>query len=191
MKQTKRLIALAVALVLALTLALPAMAAVNWEDFYIITEPQGQTISRSESCTLSVEVNIPEGVDEVTYQWYARGEILAGATANTLQVSPDDAYPKNAYSYTSFSCSITAIDNDDGQSRTLSTSQVTVRPKRTFGDKLYSVTLGPFAEAFARLPFIFEQSRNGSWLGFPVYLLSLPIIILVNFIVNIIELFRH
>ena len=170
-----------------------AAAAVNWDEFSIINVSQTQIISRGESCTLSVEVNIPDGIDEVTYQWSSTGEILAGATANTLQVRPDDAYyPKDAYHYTGFSCSITAIDNDDGQSKTLSLPrQIEVRIKRTFGEKLYSVTLGPFAEAFSLLPFMFEESRNGAWWGFPIYLLSLPQFILANFLENIMELSWH
>jgi len=34
---------------------------VDWDDFYIVTQPRELTVPYGESFTLSVEVNIPEG----------------------------------------------------------------------------------------------------------------------------------
>ena len=47
------------------------MAATDWDDFYIITQPpENLYVPYGESFALSVEVNVPDGVDAVTYQWY-------------------------------------------------------------------------------------------------------------------------
>jgi len=194
MKHTKRLLALAVALVLALTLALPAAAAVNWREFSINNVSQIPIISRGESFTLSVKANIPEWVDEVTYQWHG-GQgygLIEGATTNTLQVNPGDAYyPKAPHHFTEFFCSVTAVDNDEGQSQTLTTRQIGVRVKRTFGDKLYSVTLLPFAEAFYMSSLPFVSTDQFPWWSYPASVLGFPFFLLVSFIENIMGLSGH
>jgi len=137
-------------------------SAVDWKDFYIITHPQSQKIPRGESFTLNIEVNIPDGV-EVTYKWYTYGwQPIEGATTPTLQLTPDDAYyPKagNPYSKigtagaqeSSFYCKITAIDSDDGQSKTLDSKHVSVQVRGSFWERLSSVTVGPFKTVFDSL----------------------------------------
>ena len=195
MKHTKRLLAMASALALALTLALPAMAAVNWDDFTIITEPppERQYVKRGESFTLSVEVNIPEGV-EVTYQWYAyvtpSDRPIAGATAPSLQLGPSDAFYPNMWGiagsrFCFYTCWITATDNISGQTKKLSSwPSTTVRVEGNFFEKLYSVTLEPL---------VFGFSRMGDYFGFggPFALLfGLPYDVIQRYINSFKELFK-
>jgi len=71
MKHTKKLFALLLTLALAFSLAMPAMAAVDWDDFRIVTQPQSMTIKDGDSFTLSVEVDFPAGV-VVAYMWILR-----------------------------------------------------------------------------------------------------------------------
>lgn len=67
MKQTKKWLALVLTFALALSLALPA-AAVNWDEFRIVTQPQSMTVAYGESATLTIEVNVPDGA-QVVYDW--------------------------------------------------------------------------------------------------------------------------
>ena len=79
MKHTKQLLALLLTLAMALGLGASdafaqeaaAESTVNWDDFYIVTQPQGATIPYGDSFTLDVEVNLPEGV-VVNYDWLLR-----------------------------------------------------------------------------------------------------------------------
>jgi len=196
MKHTQRLLAVLLTLVLAFGIGAPAMAeeivleeivfeaeasmeipveiaeapmeaaAVNWDDFYIITQPpKNLYVKRGESFTLSVEVNIPEGV-EVTYQWYAyetpSDRPIAGATAPSLQLGPGEAYYPNMWGaagsrYGYYTFGITATDNVSGQTKKLSIWPVAVSVEGTFFEKLYSVTFEPL---------VFGFSRMGDYFGF-------------------------
>jgi len=120
MKNTKKLLALLLVLLLDFGLALPAMAAVNWDEFYIITEPQGKTVPYGLDITLSVEVNIPAGV-KVTYQWFSNrgGAGFPVSTRPVMQLSPSDfGYPRSSQPYyeasDSYYCKITAVEEDAG-----------------------------------------------------------------------------
>ncbi|MCL2300642.1 MAG: hypothetical protein FWC27_10920 [Firmicutes bacterium] len=270
MKQTKHILAALLTLALAFSLALPAMAAVNWDDFRIIQQPQNLNIRHGESFTLSVEVDFPAGVVvtymwilrtsgvqhqmgslqkttdktsvlqldpsskyyppsdlygeasswwdyyvrviafeedatvssktltsetvrvtteydfvvdipkqpqnlvikngdgftlgvqatapagvEFTYQWYhyvnalSSAMPLKGATSPDLHLeAKDSGYPSPSAEYY---CKITAIKKDsDGNilsSRTVSSDDATVTAEKTFGDKLYGITIGPFVSA--------------------------------------------
>ena len=156
------ILALVLTLALALSLALPAMAEgepepeVNWDDFTIITQPKDLTIKYGESFTLSVEVNVPDGV-AVIYTWwrYSDGSLIDGATGPTLQLSFDEPlYPQASYPYQNatawYSCTVTpVISNEDDKpvvSRRLYSdyATVTVLPerKKTFGDTLAEIWEG-------------------------------------------------
>ena len=76
----KKAISVLLAMILALGLGTLAMAeqaeetpaaqsSVNWDDFYIVKQPENMTVNYGEDLVFSVEVNVPAGV-EVTYQWY-------------------------------------------------------------------------------------------------------------------------
>jgi len=176
MKRTRKPFALLLALLLALGLAAPAMAAsaaqaVNWGAFRIIEEPQSQTIPNGESFTLSVEVNIPDGV-EVEYQWYWTEprtvfnmsgykftSPIPNATAPEVQLKPGDAeYPVISYTYNpgerfgEYYCQISAYEKDGSGAvvarRDLESETVRVDVLRSAGEKVYGVTLEPFAIAF-------------------------------------------
>ena len=182
MKYPKRMLAALLALILALGLALPAMAAgpqsaINWDDFYIITQPQNLTVAHGESFTLSVEVNVPDGVT-VTYQWFSTQigmatNAISGATQPVLTLSPDNPhYPIAFRPYQSTRASyivhITAIaeDNDGNiiETRTLDSSRasVTVQAQRSM----------TFRE-WIRDSFIFAIPSLFGWLLFFVFLLPL------------------
>jgi len=156
MKQFKRLLALGLAFALAIGLALPAMAVVNWDDFRITKQPQNLTIQKGESFTLGVEVTIPDGV-EVGYEWYGAGaRRIADKTDPVLQIGPSDsAYPSdytNRAAETSYRCKITAYEKDSTgetiESKMLYSETVSVTVEdNSFQGKLYSVIVGPFQVA--------------------------------------------
>ena len=179
MKFTKRMLAVTLTLALALSLALPAAAAVDWNDFRITKQPQNLTIKYGESFMLSVEVNVPAGV-EVEYQWYTGSSSkITGATTSEMHLGPNDHfYPEN-YRYggasTDFICEITAYEKDGGgnvvSTRFRRSDMVYVSTKRTSLGKLIDVTIGPFGYAFTAVVvspafiFIFPLA----YLGFLIY----------------------
>ena len=126
-------------------------SAVNWEDFTIITHPpESLSVKHGESFTLSVEVNIPEGV-EMEYQWYCESNMIPGATDAVLQVNRDDAvHPKNyANACTYYYCRITGVEKKDGieVSREWQNSASSVVDMKTM-KKTMGKLLEPIAEAF-------------------------------------------
>ena len=129
MKQTKKPLALLLAVALGLALAAPtafaqedsagdATSTVDWSDFYFITQPQETIVAHGSDSTLSVEVNCPEGAEVVSYEWYSySGSIIAG-TGQTLCLSPgDDSYPVADLPYLAVSryyyCVIKAVEVDE------------------------------------------------------------------------------
>ena len=140
MKHAKKLLALLLALLLGLGLSATAMAEdgdtaqadevsqeVNWDDFYIISQPPAElTIPFGEEFTLSVEVNVPEGA-EVSYRWYKEwdntsgSDLISDSTEPNLHCSPGDSYyPANSGIYidpfrttkATYFCIITAKEMD-------------------------------------------------------------------------------
>ena len=99
MKHTKQLLALLLTLAMALGLGASAAFAqeaaaestVNWDEFYIVTQPQNLNITSEEGFALRVAVNLPAGVNDIEYQWYANGR-LDGETALELHQNPGDPY---------------------------------------------------------------------------------------------------
>ncbi len=75
MKQTKRLLAILLALAMTLALALPALAAEEDDLAYPIFTKELPVITVAQtggSVVLEAEVKLPEGVEaELYYQWYA------------------------------------------------------------------------------------------------------------------------
>ena len=156
----KKLLAALLVLVLALSLALPAMAAVNWNEFRITKEPRDITIKYGDSFTLSVEVRVPEGV-EAEYEWYSDGKI-ENATAPELRLGPyDPKYPEYTRlggdstnwggATTRYRCEITAYEKDEAgnivSSRSLS-AYARVSTERTFLGILFNLAIVPFEYAF-------------------------------------------
>jgi len=157
MKFKKRILATVLTLALALGLALPTMAAVDWDEFKITRQPQGLTIKHGDSFTLSVEVTVPVDV-EVEYQWRSGSDartIIEGATDPDLHLGSNAPnYPPNdkrGGSTVTYSCKITAYEKDDSDnviaSQVLFSDRVRVTTERTLGGKLYDITLAPFEEA--------------------------------------------
>jgi len=180
------MLALLLTLALALSIALPAMAV---EPLNVISQPPRTVyVKRGESFTLTVEVEIPEGVDEVTYQWYYFGSVkVAGATSNTLLLSPDDAeYPKRQFYYSvtganseSYTCRIAAIDTESGKEYGRWVSDIKVHVEGSFRDKLYSVTLEPLV-----------ASHNEIFGAFPLGLFFFPFNVIKRYVDNYRGLFE-
>jgi len=145
MRPTNRLIALLLALVLAFGLTLPTLAEgdgpINWDDFYIITPPQDQTVAYGESIVLSVEANAPAGTT-LTYKW-THGDDHIGYESS-IRLSPSDpGYPTLTPYYNArenYLCYVTAsATNADGGGRlTLCRVSATVLAEReaTFWEAL-------------------------------------------------------
>jgi len=131
-------------------------ARVNWNDFYIVAQPEGMTIPYGASFTLSVEVNIPDGV-EVAYQWYRGNSTrIEGATGPALHLaSKDPDHPSSVYSperyraSVNYRCIITAYEKDTGgniistKERTSEYALVKVEDN-TFVGKLFGYLIEPF-----------------------------------------------
>jgi len=164
-KLLSALLALAMASGLFAVLPFTASAAestVNWDEFYIITEPQKHTIQRGETITLSVEVNVPDGV-VVEYQWRhgtsGSAPLIENATTPVLRVDSNSShYPSFALmmsrvAQSNYLCSITARElDDDGtvlSSKTLRSNPaaVTVEDNSAWA-KFLSLTIDPFVFAF-------------------------------------------
>ena len=157
MKHTKRTLAVLLTFALALSFALPTMAAVNWDEFRITKQPQSLTIKHGESFTLSVEVAVPVGVDEIKYQWYNKSlNPIENATSSKLHFSPDDSYyPTDGRlggSSAEFQVWITAYIKDAGDvvlvERRILSNTVSVRTERSSMGKFLDVTIAPFWYAF-------------------------------------------
>jgi len=155
MKFTKRMLAMVLTFALALSLALPAMAAVDWNDFRITKQPQNLTIKQGESFTLSVEVNVPVGV-EVEYQWWRGSTPIENATSVQLHLVPDDPmYPpigRLGGGEVRYECIITAYEKDSVgaviTTRNLRSDSIRVRMERSTWGKILDVTIAPFGYAF-------------------------------------------
>jgi len=140
---------------LAIGLALPAIAAVNWDDFRITKQPQDLTIKHGDSFTLSVEVNIPDGV-EVEYRWQRGSSYIEGATAPELHLRTDDSfYPEFSRlggDLADYVCDIIGYEKDAVgnviSSRSLRSDRVRAGTERTSLGKLLDVTIAPFGYAF-------------------------------------------
>ena len=198
MKHTKRLLALLLALVLALSLALPAMAvspqsAINWDDFYIIRQPQSQTIRYGDSFTLSVEVNVPAGA-EVRFQWRRAeggGRFIENATSSELHISPGDPHYPEGSSLggveTRFEVWITAYvrndNNDIVLERRISSNSVRVQTEQTLLGRVFGVTIMPFSFAFAGI-------LSTAPVSIPLLPLSLPFFLIWGFVEGFRGLFR-
>jgi len=157
MKFSKRMLAALLTFTLALSLGLPAMAAVNWNEFVFTKQPRNITIKHGDSFTFSVEVNVPNGV-EANYQWCLwEGENpeIAGATGPELRLGLDDPfyppYDRFGGTSTSYRCYVTAYEKDNAgnivSSRTYFTT-ARVDTERTASGKLYDLTIAPFVNAF-------------------------------------------
>jgi hypothetical protein len=96
MKHTKRMLTMVLTFALAFSLAAPAFAAVNWDEFQITERPKNIAIPYGDSFTLGVEVKVPDGVS-VEYQWrtYSAGAghtPIENATSYELRLGPSDPY---------------------------------------------------------------------------------------------------
>jgi len=169
MKFAKRMLATLLTFALALSLALPTMAAVNWNEFRIVKKTLDLDINHGERFTLSVEVNVPDGVEEVEYQWEYRSYLSAtglieNATSPELTIEADSPYypgsnklgsGKHGGTWAEYRCQVTAYEKDNGgniiSSRVITSNYVRVTRTRTFQEKLYSVILEPWARAFGGL----------------------------------------
>ena len=166
-KLLARLLTLALTFALILALAAPAAfaqeaqspSAVNWDDFYVIAKPQSISVPYNAGFTLSVQVNIPKGV-EVEYYWFAAG-FGNGQIGNAVDLycSPGDyTYPGNsgtALLYRgkggtgTYRCIITGIERDGSgneiSSKTLETVSADVRVENSnrLGHKLYNIFIAP------------------------------------------------
>jgi len=159
MRFTKRMLAVLLTLALALSLGLPAVAAVDWNEFRITKQPENMTIKQGDSFTLSVEVNVPEGM-EVEYQWCRihGGSIdIENATSPDLRLGPDNSnYPQNnkfgGGDSERYECQITAYAKNAVGTVVLEkriwSNTVSVQLERTVVGKILDVTVGPFWYAF-------------------------------------------
>ncbi|MCL1953091.1 MAG: hypothetical protein FWF60_09730 [Oscillospiraceae bacterium] len=118
----KKLLSIFLAGLLLLGLGTAASAAagdaVNWEDFYIVTQPQAElTVPYGSDITLSVEVHVPEGARVVSYEWSPYSGPICAGTEPVLRLPPDDWFYPTAYRpyYSAsgyYGCTITAVEVD-------------------------------------------------------------------------------
>ena len=172
------------------------MEGAAWEDqFKTIVQPQDMTVKHGESIVLSAQANKPDGVSEVTYQWYRSinkddtgiyYQAIEGATAPTLQLHPGNFdYPEQSGSIAYnryfqdaghfaewYFCVSTAVDSVTGLSKTSSSRAAYVKVRAAFGEKLYSVTLEPFVYAIQACFGLILFAGPFSFLFWPVFLVQ-------------------
>ena len=193
MKHTKTLTALLLTIALVFSLALPAAAAANWDEFAVTAKSQDMTVPHGAGFTINVQVNIPANA-EVTYQWHReQGSAIAGATAPTLQLKPGDAdYPQMPkatsgntpyYRAERYYCEITATEAGTADTKTLQSGPIAVRVKNSLLEKLYSITFEPFVFA--------AMGTAGAfiWVG-PLALTGTLYFLVMRYVENFKELFR-
>lgn len=196
MKHAKKPLALLLALVLGLSLGAPALAA-NWDDFYIVTQPQDLVIPFGGDISLSVRVNAPAGV-EVSYQWYsnangntywveeAKGPDLRCSLGNSRYFLLPDL------SKASYCCAITGVERDtDGnaiETKTLISNNAYVALEGSD-----SVLYGIFQSLISALggavgiPALAAMFTGG--IGGLLFPILYPIGVIVFFITNLIDFF--
>ncbi len=169
MKRAKKLLALLLTLVLAFALAAPAFAeepepTVNWDAFYIVEQPKArQLLKEGETVTLSVKVNIPEGVT-VEYKWYQDDYLavppkaIEGATGSTLQLSFDDSDStwKN-YPGCGFCCVITGYEKEGEQiisQKELQSDTARVLVNKTVREYLWEEPINNMVFVFLWTPYL-------------------------------------
>ena len=190
MKCTKRILATVLAFAVALSFALPGMAAVDWNSFLFIRGPLDMTIKHGDSFTLSVEVRIPAGVEDVEYQWLFGRIPIENATTSELHCEPEDSYyPEyNRHGGVSkdYTCQVTAYEKDSAgnivSTRYIGTT-ADIRTERTSSGKLYDLTIAPFTYAFGSAVGIISMTYG---LLLPVS----PIVFLVGLIFGFIQGFK-
>jgi len=142
MKHTKRMLAALLTLALVFAIALPSFAnqsSVNWNEFRITKQPESrQNIKFGESFTLSVEVNVPEGV-EVEYQWQRLFTNIEGAIESELHL--DSSHPDylfrsiNGTAEAIYRCIIRAYEKDD-DGNTISSKKLQTNDARVYWSDL-------------------------------------------------------
>jgi len=208
MKHAKKLFTLLLAFLLVLAFGLPAMAiqtqsAVDWDEFYIVKQPQGRNIRKGESFTLSFEVNVPDGV-EVEYKWFGIADGFFELTTSDpiLVCSPGDAhYPilntiilPDATGSAHYHCWIYCYEKDGGKivsQQQILTNEVTVDMKGTIGDLMYSflnapilAAIGPFA---AVMPALFTGIITYPFIAL-YFTFVMPIMALIDIIGNYVRI---
>ena len=202
-KLLSALLALAMASGLFAVLPFTASAAestVDWDEFYIITQPQSQTVAYNKSATLRVEVNVPDGV-EVEYRWYRGIRTRIGGDEPVLvenfldrdakdwvaQVSNLDYKLSTALTGRSheYSCVIFGYEKDaDGNViSTVRLESQTVTVTMNSGnalEKLYTYIVYPFVLGFQLLAPI---SVMTGFLAIPFLPVIYPFAVLTSFIV--------
>ncbi|MCL2106835.1 MAG: hypothetical protein FWH26_07265 [Oscillospiraceae bacterium] len=188
MKHTKQLLALLLAvLALLFSLSVSAAAELNLDDFYIKKQPEAITVPFNESFTLSVEVNIPDEVDEVRYQWHRYYASIPDATTDELSLSPDSdnfSYPYGSEfsdRTQTYYCVITAYIEDEPV-KELPTDHVVVTVQgraMTFAERaqryLAAITGGPLTVmgAIVGFPILLGGFEN------PLFFLLTPIAVVI------------
>jgi len=193
MKFTKHILAVFLALVLTLGLALPAMAAVNWDAFMFTQRPKDITIKYGDSFTLSAEVRVPEGA-EVEYQWYyfsGRSVLIENATTKELHLDPDSPfYPQNERlggASANYICGVTAHEIDDANNTRQVSASAYVTIERTALGKLYDLTIAPFVYAFGGTVGLISMTMG---IALPVSPVAFIFFLIYGFIEGFIGLFR-
>jgi len=164
--------------------------AVNWDEFYIIAQPNGQTVKTGESITLRIEVKIPVGVD-VTYQWYYNTTVkLEGATEAVLRLEPgDDRYPNFGFSFGNrpFHCEIIGYEKEGDT--ILSTKKLVSNAQATLSGTLWEILLAVFWEpAQIALILVFMILLFGMWslpVLLPAMIVLFPFIYILFSFVNL------
>jgi hypothetical protein len=192
---------LLLAFILSFGLGMPAAAAVNWDEFYIISQsPAELTIPFGSDFTLNLAANIPAGA-EAEYQWhsqlggnYNRIENVTGPTFHCA--SGDPLYPAARKPYwpsseAFYSCTITAVEKDGG-GNVVDTSSlyvrfaVNVQPERdptlweNSAEFFNRWVFAPFGAAVAFTALIGTFTLGLGFLLFPFILVGIYFLNIVN-----------
>lgn len=160
----KKLLAVLLTLALALTLALPALAEINWDQSLITAHTENLTIEHGDSFTLRVDARASDGA-VLEYQWYRydvdRYMAIEGADEAALLLGVDDpGYPNTLQVFlfgginvrllggasANYRCEVTEyqMDGEGNQAYSRSASAtMTVKTRRTLLSKLLGLVTTP------------------------------------------------
>jgi len=192
MKTTKRLLSIALALLLGLAVLAPMASAADDPAYapIITVQPKSQvTMFTGNDLVLEVEAELPEGIEgTLSYEWYCyssrSGTTKVGTDAKlVLPITKNMLYDITQLEYRIYAMVTNTYNDDEGQNQTAST-------KSNSCTATVGLRLGDFIVSYLG---VFFQKGMLTWLLFmhPEYLFVMPFVVPFEFITFFINSLKY